>query len=323
MSTSEEPGDAGKSSAVQRRWSNKITVSREAGMLAGLGFLGILLFFKMKPYFENESVIVPLGRGETDTSKNREAQARIREGLQQSQMVPSSVGQRSVLTANRFGGVERSQAHSTSLARGTRVLERPLFDNQTLTLNAVLVNGLSTAQAEQSGLGVEARITGVIPDPDHEIDLGGIPLEGAMLTGTAAPQFQLKKINLQFTEMVTADGHRYAITGVAIDPESKAIGVAANYSSGMASRLLGVTIGRAIQTADSMASVRVLENTQDADPLRRELMRQSVEASNQPINEMNQEVTRDLRETKAILSLDAGSALVIKIKALNGRGTRQ
>jgi hypothetical protein len=301
MSATKNPSDSVKSTAVQRRWSNKISVSREAGMILGLGFLGVLLFFKMKPYFETQTVILPLGRGQMDPSKNREAQARIREGLERSQMILRPETGQSAPKAAGFGGGSRLQGRSTSLARNPHVLERPLFDNQTLTLHAVLTNGISTAQAEQSGLGVEARITGIIPDPDHEVDLGGITLDGALLTGTATPRFQIKKMNLQFSEMVTAEGHRYA---------------------GMASRLLGVTIGRAIQTADSLATARVLENTQDADPLRREIMRQSMEASNQPVNDINQEVTRDLRETKATLSLDAGAPLVIKMRAMDARGAR-
>ncbi len=208
-----------------------------------------------------------------------------------------------------------TRAAASSRSDRSRVLERPLFDNLTVTVSATLLTGISSSQSESGAMAVEAKVLQLVAEENSlAFDSGDFSLAGATLLGSASPQFGLKKMNLQFTELVSTDGKHFLITGVALDPQTNAIGVDAKYSSGMASRLLGVTLGRALQTTDQMVSTRVLENTSDADPLSRAVARQGLEASQQPITDLNQEVTKDLRETRAVLSLDAGTPLTVRLK---------
>ncbi len=305
------------------QWTDKVTISRHLVFAAIIVLLLIILWFKLKPYTAGQRKIVIHNKWDSSSTTARsraDAQARAelsRSNLDTSHSVGRS-GDTTAGTARPYGASHGGRHSSTTVnsQNASRVLERPLFDNMTVTLSAVLVSGITTtSQSESGGLGVEARVTGMVAGDATPMDFGDAAVNGASLQGVAAPQFQLKKMNLQFTEFVAADGKRYPVMAVAIDPETKALGVNASYSSGIASRLLGVTIGRALQTTDQFVTSRVLENTGDADSIRREFTRQSLEATQQPTNELNQEVTRDLRETRAVLSLSAGTPLLIRLKA--------
>ena len=295
----------------QYRWTDKTTIKRHLVFGIIIALLLIVSYHKLKPYFTKQYKIIIVSRLDSNPKMSSKEQSDLA---------------RTGLDSMKANHTESPSHRSTSFLHtggGSRVLERPPFDNTTVTLSAVLVNGVTTAQTESGLLGVEARIIDLVPDADHPSDMADISVRGAMLSGEAAPQFQLKKMNLQFTELVTQEGKHFSIAGVGIDPENKGIGISASYSSGMASRLLGVTIEHALQTADHVASTRVLENTNDSDLLHRELTRQSIESTNQPVSEMTQEATKDLRETHAVLSLAAGTPLLVRLKATVHGGPHQ
>jgi hypothetical protein len=146
-------------------------------------------------------------------------------------------------------------------------------------------------------------------------------IEQATLIGTANPNFQLKRLNLSFSELVSKEGKRFSVSGVAIDPETKTLGVKGDFSSGISSRLLGAAIGKAIITADQVATSHVLQNTANDDSVvTRELNREAHNTSVQAAGDISGEATRDLRETRPELSLPAGTQLTIRLKALQNSG---
>lgn len=305
-----------KARILNYSWTDKPQLSRDAAFIGILVLLGAVAFFKLKPYFtETPKVVAYNSRDSRSEKSSKEVMNELR-----SQTLDGSKAETGGPTSliDRYLGLSSAPSSPGERAQPTRstrprIIERPLFDNLTVTLKGVLVQGYSSAQGDNA---VEARVQGLGEENPPGIEIG--PVDGASLVGTAGPNFELKRVNLQFSELITRDGKRFAVSGVVIDPATKTLGVVAHYSSGMTSRLLGVGLGKAIGTTDQLVRSRVLENEDDSDPISRELRRGAVDSGGQAANELGQEATRDLRETKAELSLGAGTPITIKLRASSG-----
>ena len=145
-------------------------------------------------------------------------------------------------------------------------------------------------------------------------------MAGVRLRGVASMNMKLKRVNFSFSTLVTSDGIRFPVTGIAFDPGTSHIGVAANYASGIPSRMLGMAIGKAIQLGDEVAMSRVLQNNSGDDFVTRELNRALSDANQQASGNVSQQVTKDLNETEAELTLASGTPIFIKLKGKDSGG---
>lgn len=206
----------------------------------------------------------------------------------------------------------KSASHPERMSSGGRgIIERPLFDGQTVILKAVLLGAVSSLEPESP---VEAEVkTAVLEQNSFEVDTTSV--EKARIVGVLASNMNLRRLNFSFNELTTKEGRTYTVQGFAVDPETKALGVAANYSSGLGSRLLGVGLDRAIVATDQIAMAKVIEGINGDSTASKELQRASIETNQQAAMSISSEATKSLRETPAELSLPAGTELIIRIKA--------
>jgi type IV secretory pathway VirB10-like protein len=144
-------------------------------------------------------------------------------------------------------------------------------------------------------------------------------IQGAKLIGQFQPNFDTKRLQIQFREFVAPDGKHWAVAGIAMDEEESAVGVPADFSSGMGTRVLGATIGTAITTAETVATTRVLQNETGNDAILTQQLTQAATSSAQnATSNIGDEATRDLKNKKAVLSLPTGTQFKVKLRAISG-----
>jgi hypothetical protein len=119
-------------------------------------------------------------------------------------------------------------------------------------------------------------------------------------------------------EFVSSDGKRYAVSGFAIDPETHSVGIPAHYRSGLASRLFGAGIAKVAVLGEQVLSERVLSSPSDSGAITQSLEKLGRESSSQATRDFSNEATKDLRETSAELSLEAGTPVTIRLKLSDG-----
>ena len=288
-------------------WEQKPTL-KSNGALGGFSVIALLFaFFKARPYFEhaprvqtyNGSEQTPQHHSGETVKKN--SNATLLETLTGHQISRSAGGARS--------GTPRT---------AVKVIERPLLDGLTVTVTAVLSRGISSLEAEPD---VEATF-GTLIRSDDTRELDDDPLKGARLTGMAFPNLDLKRMVLKFSELVTRDGRQYAIQATAIDPETQTQGVPADYSSGLGSRLAGVGISRVITAGDQILMAKVMPDNSRASLVQQAAQESARQMNDQAANDISLEATRNLRETKAELSLPARTPLTLRLRALSDQPTR-
>lgn len=289
-------------------WAEKVTIPRDVVFITLICVALVLTFFKLKPYFDESPKIVTYSQGsggsKTD-SFEKEAYKFVTRGLYSSTTGSHSSSGIRGGNSSGYGGNQKQR----------RIIERALFDNMAVTAQAVLVRGLSSYQSD---LTVEARIAQATAQDGYDLDLSF--LQGATLSGVASMNMKLKRVSFTFNTLVTADGSRYPVTGIAFDPATSNLGVAANYASGIPSRMLGMAIGKAIQLGDEVAMSRVLQNNSGDDFVTRELNRALSDANQQASGSVSQQVTKDLNETEAELTLGPGTPIFIKLKGKESGG---
>lgn len=305
--------------AVVKRFQEvkqKIQIPQKLAIAIGLSLSIVIMIFKMIPHFSQRVRVVAVGSN-PQVSKDGLSPAPVPKGLMAYLLNDDKQND-----SNRSGpyktygsGPRLGAGWTTSKSNntGNQVIERPLFDNLTVTLTVALEQAFSSAQGDGA---VEARVLSLHRSgPTGSMSTDTSVAEGATLHGSAAANFEQKKVQIRFTELVMRDGKRFSIAGVAIDAETNSLGVTAHYSSGLASRLLGVGISQAITAADQIGMAHVLENTNDSSVVNRELNRMTIDANGQVVGDLGSEATKDLRDTKAELSLPAGTIFPVRLKA--------
>jgi hypothetical protein len=283
---------------------------KSTGALAGVSFLAILFgFFKIRPYFWDSPKVRTYNRGEPSQQHHA------------SEMVKKD-GSFSLFTSMKElrqfkigAGAQRTSSTGTEV----RVIERPLMDGLTVTVTAQLTRGISSLEPDTS---VEAVFGALIrTDESRELDDSG--LKGAKLVGVATPNMDLKRMVIRFSELVTRDGRSYAVQATAIDPETQTVGVPADYLSGLGSRLVGVGISRVITAADQILMSKLLPDSGSASIAQQTSREVAKQMNDQAANDISLETTHNLRETKAELTLPAGTPLTLRLRVLPSQPMRR
>jgi hypothetical protein len=208
---------------------------------------------------------------------------------------------------------QASAEHASGRAAAT-IQERPLFDGMLVTLEVQLEQSLSSASGDSS---VEATVIAALPGENSAEILDGIA--GSKLSGTFQSNFDTKRMAIQFQELRTPDGRSYAVAGVAFTADDQSLGVLADYASGTGLRLLGAGLGTVINTAQQVETARVLQNETAQDGFATQELNQALsQTGNQAGASISDAATHELKNTKAVLSLMAGTRFQVKLRAVNG-----
>ena len=294
-------GNNMKVSLEKFKWTDKPELTREHVLLGAIFAIFGIGYFKLKPYFENHPTVI----------------------TQSSQFDSHSIPE-SILIRLGFGHKKgRDAGHGTSSsgghasASGTNkksVVERPLFDGIEVTLTGILQGGVSSLASENPAV---ISITSLVPD-DTSRSFDVSEVYQALAKGSVSENRGKKHLNISFSELTTSEGRSYQITGYAFDPETKTLGVPAEYASGLGSRILGVVLDRVITGGDEVGMAALMNGVSQNSPASAQIQMASVATNQQASTELSQEATKDLRGTQPELSLPAGTEITLKIKALRG-----
>jgi hypothetical protein len=280
------------------RWSDKPVAAKQTIVTVLLTILVAILILRFRSKIRSKSEVHAFTQ-----SKQNHSQGQTLDAIKSSGSVPPGKlvkGVRAQATGN----------NSSSNQHAPTIQVRPLFDGMTATLLGSISQAISSNSGDSS---VMAIVVGLLPGDVSEGDAEGI--EGATLHGQFVSNFETKKVQIQFRDLVTPDGRTYAVSGVALDMDGKSIGVPADYSSGIGYRLLGATLGTVISTAEIAATSRVIENEAGQEALMSSQLNQAITTSSQgATTTISDEATRDLKNHKATLSLPAGTQFQVKLK---------
>ena len=275
-------------------WTNKPVLTTHV-VFVSLALLALVFaYFRLKPHFASHEKIEPLPEV-----------SHLKKETKVSRSAPSYFFDSKDTVQSSRNSKDFSNFPISKTMKGG-FIERPLFDGATVTVQASLLHEVSSNQNDRS---VEA----VIKDASSE-------MTGATLLGNYSWNFELKRMNFQFSELTTKDGRRFNISGVAIDPETRSLGAPANYSSGIASRVIGTGIGKVLSVGADLFGARILENSNDSDVVRRELTRLASDSSYQTAQDIGDEATKGLKDTQPELSLPMNTLLTIRLKAASKGG---
>jgi len=290
------------------KWSDKAQLRKATAYVGGFGIALILTMFKLAPYFESHPMIRVFSSSSSGDPSEKKLSDQDQKHISETQNGPPAgfLG-RSFAAFHTIANPGSGQPVSRPK---NSVIERPLFDGLMVTLRVVLTQSLSSNQGTPT---VEAKLV-------DGADLGGSYeasfLKGATLTGTSNPNFETKRYNLQFSELIGVDGKHYSVTAFAFDENAQVVGIQANYSSGLVSRLAGSVLGRVIQIGEDVGTARVLTNSGSGDSVAAmEMNRAFLDTTHEATGNISEEVTSGLRGTRPELSIPAGTVFTIKLKA--------
>jgi hypothetical protein len=287
------------------RWSDKPVAAKQSIALVLISLLIVFLGVRFRAKFKTGSNVHAFTQGRTDQSKGKTAQEIAKSG---------SVPAGGINKASHFqvrGSTQASAQHQNAIQ------ERPLFDGMTATLEVATLQSLSSNSGDASA---EVTVIGIIPGDVSPADAEGVT--GATLHGQFQSNYDTKRMQILFRELVTPDGRHYPVTGVAMDMEGQSVGVPADYSSGMGLRILGATIGTVITTAETVETSRIIENGAGQDALLGSQLNQAIATSSQGASStISDEATHDLKNHKAELSLPPGTHFQVKVRPTPGART--
>jgi hypothetical protein len=292
------------------KWTERPKLSRDALFLIAIIVAGAITFFKLRPYFVRSSPV-------TVSTTTRDPKPNGLSSLLKHLSIGGSVSSKSASKNDEGSETGRTQRGRASERHAPSVIERPLFDGLTVVVRAVLLNAVSSLAPDAT---IEAKIESFVQDETNG-DVDSSPAIGGKMTGVAAANMGLKRMNLNFSSLISSEGRSYPISGSAVDPISKMQGAEANYSSGMGTRLLGVTLDRAINLGDEVGMAKVLQSSTDNSVVSNEMQAASIEMNQQASTNISGEITKGMRETAAVMSLPAGTLITVRIKALSNGGT--
>ena len=282
-------------------WPEKSTL-KSSGALGGVGVLALLFaFFKIRPYLGSPPTVRAYNA--TDSAKAQHSGQTVKK--------PESATFLDSFT--RIRGVRFTTGTRSGMPKSpVRIIERPLFDGLPVLVSARLARGISSLEPD---LSTEADFVALIRTEETQ-ELDDESMQGAKLMGVAVPNLDLKRMVLHFSEIVTREGRHYAVQATAIDPETQTQGVPADYSSGLPSRLAGVGISRVLTAADQILMAKLLPDPGRASIVQQATQEAARQLNDEAANDISLEATRNLRETKAELSLAVGTSLTLRLRAL-------
>jgi hypothetical protein len=279
------------------RWSDKPVAAKQSIVTVLLTVLVAILILRFRSKIRSKSDVHAF-----TLSKQNHSQGQTSEGIKSSGSV--SPGKLTKVAPRARGNSNNQNQHCSN------VQVRPLFDGMTATLMGAISQAISSNSGDSS---IVATVVDLLPGDVSSSDAEGI--QGATLRGQFVSNFETKKVQIQFRELVTPDGRTYAVSGVAMDTDGKSIGIPADYSSGIGYRLLGATLGTVINTAEIAATSRVIENEAGQEALMSSQLNQAITTSSQgATTTISEEATRDLKNHKATLSLPAGAQFQVKLR---------
>jgi hypothetical protein len=280
------------------RWSDKPVAAKQSILTVLLLIVGGVLVFKFRARQRALSEVHAFTQGKKDHSTTQTAQDISKSG---------SVAKGAINKTSRY----QSRAGGAPSNRNEKgIQERPVFDGLTVVLETELQQSLSSSSGDTS---LEVSVVAMLPGEGSQAADSSI--QGAKLSGQFQPNFETKRMMIQFRELVTSDGRRYAVSGFALDFDGQSSGVPADYSSGMATRILGATLGTAISTAEIVATSRVIENGAGQDALMSSQLNSAISSSTQgATSTISEEATKGLKSQRAVLSLSAGVHFRVKLR---------
>ena len=294
---------------TEHPWTEKGTGgSRFSGHLALACVSGIVIgvtYFKLKPYLNPEpQVHAFLGH---DQAEHRSAQDKNQEKELKDSLLTK------ILFASHLGGLGGNLGGGGP-SRGprshVRIIERPLFDGLSVTVRATLIRGVSSLQPDPR---IEAELVSFIPEEGTR-ELDDASVRGSKLLGVAIPNLDLKRMVLNFGELVTPAGKSIAILATAIDPVAQTQGVEANSASGIGSRLLGVGISQVMRAGDQVFMAKFLPGPSSVNLTQQATSQAARQINDQAATDVSLEATKGLRDTKPELSLPSGTALTLRLR---------
>lgn len=290
----------------QLKWSSSGGTNRDLAFVIVILAFGVILAAKLAPYYRTHDHSVAYNKVQTTSS--------VPKSLLEQFTVPF-VGSRPYSST-----LETRRPNIPTVTHDPNrpsILERPLFDGQAVVLRVRSLNAYTSNEGSQP---IEVKILG--PGIKGTSDLDFSPALGGKLIGAGSPNLAAKKLQIAFNELISADGRSYAIQGQAIDPQSLASGIEGDYSSGLPSRLLGITIDRAITTVDQIGTAYLFSSIGPQGLGAQELRTAAMQTTQQASQNIAAEATKDLRETPPEIQLPSGTSFMVRIRALPRSGTR-
>lgn len=282
----------------QFKWTDKNDHSRDLIFIIVILGFGLMLVAKLAPYYKDEHKTVVVSSVKTVPTVPKGIVEQFT-GLR----TKGSSGNEKAKSGKGWSAVPRDH-------RAPSISERPLFDGQSVVLKARLLNPYSSTDESTP---VEAMVFGTVPlGSDGDVDFS--PAEGARLIGSARANISVKRLMVNFTEMVTRDGRSYAVQGQAIDSTTRSSGIEGDYSSGLPTRLAGIAIERLIMAADQVAMSHLFSATAPEGQAAQQFELAARQTNQDAAASVSREATKDLRDTKAEISLDPGFEFRVRLK---------
>lgn len=295
-----------KSMIQKFNWTDKPELKREFLLIGSIAIVLIVGFFKFKPYFSEQSKVITAAM-QSDLTKPPQ-------GFFNKTSLPKKESKGFSFDLFQSFRTSGGSRHVELGRSGPSIVERPLLDGLEVTFEGVLLGDVSTLAPENP---VQIQLLRLIPE-DHTASLDPTELEGGQIRGTISSNMSKKKLNFSFSELLNKAGRAYSITGYAVVQDTKTVGVDADYSSGLFTRLLGVALNRGIVAADQIAMAKVMDGMADNSATSKEIQRASIETNQQASMSLSTEATKEMRETQAELSLAHGTPIFVKIRSTNG-----
>ncbi len=282
------------------KWTSGGGSNRDLAFLIVFLAFSVILALKLAPYYQAREQNVTYNQIQTTPS--------IPKSFMELLSVPftSSTRPDSARTSQGLGGSSSGRASSDRPS----IVERPLFDGQSILLKVRSVNPFTS---NDTGQPIEVQVVGSGGKVYGEIDL--TPAIGGKLVGAGSPNLSAKRLYISFNELVSADGRSYPVQGQAVGSESLTSGIEGDYSSGLPARLLGITLDRAITAVDQIGTAYLFTSLGPEGPGAQELRTAAMQVNQQASQNISAEATKDLRETPAEISLPAGSVFLVRVRA--------
>jgi len=287
-------------------WTDKPELKREFLLIGSIVIVLVVGYFKFEPYFSEQSKVI--------TSAMQSDLAKPPQGFFNKTALPKKESKGFSFDLLQSFRVGEGSKHIEMGRASPSIVERPLFDGLEVTFEGVLLNDVSSLATENPA---QIQLQRLIPE-DHSASLDPTEFEGGQIRGTISPNMNKKKLNFSFSELLNKVGRSYSITGYAVGQDIKTVGVDADYSSGLFTRLLGVALNRGIVAADQIAMAKVMDGMTDNSATSKEIQRASIETNQQASMSLSTEATKEMRETQAELSLAHGTPIFVKIRNTKG-----
>lgn len=286
------------------KWTDKQPYSRDLIFLVMILGVGIILAAKLAPYYKDDQKSVVLNSVKTTPTAPKGLIEEINAPITRLMAGDPTKSKRD------SGWPESSRDHHAA-----SVTERLLFDGQTVLLTARLLTPYSS---KDENTPVEATVIGSIPRPsDADVDFSAS--DGARLVGNGKANFSLKRLLLNFSEMVARDGHAYAVQGQAVDPSTQTGSIEGDYSSGLATRIAGIGLERLIMAADQVGMARLFSVTVPQNQPTQQFETAAMETNQEASASISAAATQSLRDTPAEITLKPGFEFQVRIKG-SGQG---